>query len=73
MTTEKLIAFVRLLAPLVSAALALVGVTVDADSVLVGLVCVVALVTFVWAWWKNNNITTAAQEAQKVLDVKKEK
>lgn len=22
----------------------------------------------VWAWWKNNNITTNAQHAQKVLD-----
>ena len=70
--TEKLIAFIRLLAPLLSSALALFGVAVDADSILVGLVCVVALGTFVWAWWKNNNITSAAQEAQKVLDAKKE-
>lgn len=70
--TEKLIAFIRLLAPLLSASLALFGVAVDADSIMVGLMCAVALGTFVWAWWKNNNLTKAAQEAQKVLDAEKE-
>lgn len=26
-----------------------------------------------WIWYKNNNLTKEAQEAQKILDVKKER
>ena len=29
---------------------------------------VVAAATGVWSWWKNNNVTKAAQDAQRVLD-----
>ncbi len=72
MDTSKVVAFIRLLAPLVSTALALFGVTVDANAILIGLICIAALGTYIWAWWKNNNITKAAQEAQLVLDAAKE-
>lgn len=29
---------------------------------------VIAVALFVYSWWKNNNLTEAAQEAQLVLD-----
>lgn len=41
----------------------------DVSAFIIGAVTV--LTTF-WAWWKNNNITKAAQKAQVNLDIMKE-
>ena len=65
---DTLMAFVRLACMLIATGLAMFGVTVDADALFVGAMIVLALVSYIWAWWKNNNVTTAATEAQKVLD-----
>lgn len=65
---QTLMAFVRLLCMIVTTGLAMFGITVDADALFVGAMIVLALVAYIWAWWKNNNVTTAATEAQKYLD-----
>ena len=65
---QTLMAFIRLACSLVATGLALYGVSVDADALFVLAMIVVALVAYIWSWWKNNNVTSAATEAQKVLD-----
>lgn len=65
---QTLMAFVRLACMLITTGLAMVGITVDADALFVGAMIVLALAAYIWAWWKNNNVTTAATEAQKYLD-----
>lgn len=65
---QTLMAFIRLACSLVATGLALYGVSVDADSLFVLAMIVVALVAYIWSWWKNNNVTSAATEAQKVLE-----
>ena len=65
---QTLMAFIRLACSLLTTGLALYGVSVDADALFVLAMIVVALVAYIWSWWKNNNVTTAATEAQKVLE-----
>ena len=65
---QTLMAFIRLACSLVTTGLALYGVSVDADALFVLAMIVVALVAYIWSWWKNNNVSTAATEAQKVLE-----
>ena len=65
---QTLMAFIRLACSLITTGLALYGVSVDADALFVLAMIVVALVAYIWSWWKNNNVTTAATEAQKVLE-----
>lgn len=65
---QTIFAFIRLAVMLVTAGLAIFGVTVDADSLFTVVMCVVAVVASILSWWKNNNVTSAASEAQKVLD-----
>lgn len=42
--------------------------SLDADAVFVGAACLIACGCRAWSWWKNNNVTKAAQDVQKVLD-----
>ena len=65
---QTVLAFVRLACTLVTTGLAMYGITVDANAIFVGAMLVLALIAYVWSWWKNNNVSTAATEAQKVLD-----
>lgn len=65
---QTVLAFVRLACTLVATGLAMYGITVDANAIFVGAMLVLALIAYVWSWWKNNNVSTAATEAQKVLD-----
>lgn len=65
---QAFMAFLRLACALVAAGLAMFGVAIDADALFVGVMTAVALVAYIWSWWKNNNVSTAATEAQKVLE-----
>jgi len=65
---QTLMAFLRLACTLVATGLAMAGVAVDADAIFVGVMVAVALIAYIWSWWKNNNVSAAATEAQKVLE-----
>lgn len=70
---ESAIAIIRGIIPVIATVFTMFGISADANIMLTAVAGVVALVTFVWSWWKNNNITAAAQEAQNVLDELKSK
>lgn len=65
--SESALALVRLVTPMIASVAAVFGWTLDAGILANVLISVVAVVLFIWSWWKNNNITVAAQEAQVVL------
>lgn len=65
---QTIFAFIRLAVMLVTAGLAIFGVTIDADSLFTVVMCIVAVIASIVNWWKNNNVTSAATEAQSVLD-----
>lgn len=46
---------------------------VDADALTEAVAAVLAAAGLVWSWWRNNNVTEEAQEAQRYLDDLKEK
>lgn len=47
------------------------GWALDADTWITAALSVLSVVTIAYSWWKNNNLTDAAIEAQKVLDTLK--
>lgn len=65
---ERIVAIVRLLVMLASAVAGGFGLTVDPDALGTIAACAVALAAGVYGWWKNNNLTGAAQDAQRYLD-----
>lgn len=67
-SNQTLMAFIRLLCSVIASGAAMAGFALDADALFTGAALVLAIVTYVWSWWKNNNVTDAATEAQKVLD-----
>lgn len=71
MNTERLVAIVRLIVPLVVAIANMAGYALDAGLVANIAMTVATIAAFVWAWWKNNNVTEAAQIAQEYLDALK--
>ena len=44
------------------------GYAVDAEPYVLAATSVLSMVTVAYAWWKNQNITVEAQQAQAVLD-----
>lgn len=66
---QTIMAFVRLVCTLVATAAAMFGFAIDAEALFTGAACLLAFGFFVWSWWKNNNVTEAATEAQEVLDL----
>ena len=70
---ECIMGIVRGIVPVIVTILTICGISADADIILTVIGSVLSIVTFVWSWWKNNNITLAAQQAQKVLDDLKSK
>lgn len=64
---QTIVAFVRLICMLVTSAATLFGVAVDADVLFIAIMCLCALATIIWGWWKNNNVSEAATEAQELL------
>lgn len=70
--SQTVIAVVRLAVALIAALGAMFGFAVDAEAVQNIALAVAAIVLLVLVWWKNNNVTKAAQEAQKVLELVKD-
>ena len=67
-TKERVVAVVRLAVMLISAVAGGFGLAVDSDALLTIVLCAVALVSAIYSWWKNNNLTNAANMAQGFLD-----
>lgn len=65
---QTIMAFIRLACMLIATGCTMFGIAVDADALFVGVMLVVSVAVYIWVWWKNNNVSTAATEAQKVLD-----
>lgn len=65
---ERLMAGIRLLVPLIMYGLTFAGIAMDADLVYCVLLGIAGIASTVWTWWKNNNVTEAAQTAQQFLD-----
>lgn len=65
---QTIMAFIRLACMLIATGCTMFGIAVDADAIFVGVMLVVSVAVYIWVWWKNNNVSTAATEAQKVLD-----
>ena len=70
-TRERIVAIIRLVIMLVSAVAGGFGLTIDPDALGTIAACAVALAAGVYGWWKNNNLTKAAQDAQAYLDAVK--
>lgn len=68
MNQEQVIAIVRLVCTFVASIATTLGIAWDSDAIFTVVCAALTVVCFVWSWWKNNNLTTAAQEAQKLLD-----
>lgn len=79
MDNQKVAAIVRLMVLLyavLNSVLLMFGINplpFTEEEVSAGITAVLAVVASVLAWWKNNNITKAAQESQRQLDSKKRK
>lgn len=61
---ERLKAIVRLIIPIAALIFANLGWDFDGEFAWDTFCNAITLVTFVWAWWKNNNITNNAIIAQ---------
>lgn len=67
-TKDRIVAIVRLTVMLIATAAGCFGLAVDADALLTFAALAVGLVAGVVSWWKNSNMTKAAQQAQNYLD-----
>lgn len=61
-------ALIRLIVPLLASTATVFGLELDWNIVINILLIVFTVLTMGWMWWKNNNVTQAAQEAQLVLN-----
>ena len=68
MTRDQVVAIVRLGVMFVAAVLSGIGIAIDADALYNLIALAVALIAGIVSWWKNSNMTEAAQEAQAYLD-----
>lgn len=66
--SERIIALIRLAAMLACGVLGGFGLTTDPEALSTALLVVAAAVVAVYSWWKNANVTKAAQDAQAYLD-----
>lgn len=72
LNSQTVVAFARLAVTLVLSVAAVFGWALDGGLVYNVIVSALGLAMLVWAWWRNNNVTEAAQEAQLLLDEIKE-
>lgn len=68
MMDERVTAIVRLACTAVADVAACAGYALDADAIACAVLSVLACACTLWSWWKNNNLTSAAQTAQAWLD-----
>lgn len=66
--SETVAAVARLAVALVVTLFAMFGVQIDGDAIENAVLACASVAVLAWVWWRNNNVTEAAQEAQRVLD-----
>lgn len=44
------------------------GYAIDAEPLITGALSILSVITIIYSWWKNQNVTDAAVEGQKVID-----
>ena len=44
------------------------GYAIDAEPIITGALSILSAITIIYSWWKNQNVTQAAVEGQKVTD-----
>lgn len=71
--TDRTLAVARLLVTFIIDVAAIYGFTLPIGEELLYPICalVVMILTHVWVWWRNNNVTDAAQKSQVILDMLK--
>lgn len=62
------IAIIRLIVTAIGMIATTFSWTIDTNLIFNILVSVAAGVLLIWTWWKNNNVTEAAQQAQEMLN-----
>ena len=68
MNTERIKAVVTIIVTAAVNVANVYGYAVDADTWVNAALSVLSVITIAYTWWKNQNITDEAIEAQKVLD-----
>lgn len=68
-TKDTVIAFVRLAAMGITSAAAMLGFAIDADLAYNMATVLLFVTATLWGWWKNNNVTAAASEAQDFVKI----
>lgn len=68
LNSQTIVAFARLAVTLILSVAAVFGWALNWELVYNVIVSALGLAMLVWAWWRNNNVTEAAQEAQLLLD-----
>ena len=64
---QTIIAIIRLVAMAVTGLAAMFGFAIDADLAYNMATVALFFTATLWGWWKNNNVTAAAKEAQEIL------
>ena len=67
-TKDRIVAIARLAVTLIAAVAGGFGLTVDPDALYTLAACAIALAAGVYSWYKNNNLTQAATQAQNYLE-----
>lgn len=72
--TDRTLAIARLLVAFIVDVAAIYGYTLPVGEEMLYPICalVVMLVTHVWVWWKNNNVTEEASKSQILLQAMKD-
>lgn len=47
------------------------GYAIDAEPLITGALSILSVITIIYSWWKNQNLTDAAVEGQAVIDALK--
>ena len=68
MNTERVKAIITIVVTAAVNIANVYGYAVDADAWVNVALSIVSAASILYAWWKNQNVTEAAQEAQKYLD-----
>ena len=66
---QSIVAFIRLGCMLATSIATMAGIALDANALYIAVSSIVTMAAFIWGWWKNNNVTPAAQEAQEFLEL----